>query len=237
LSRPRIYPCRGIFDVKGTFLFVILSNIGKGARYRGDALKPKSPAAVAGSVNNKKGGRMRTRFVSTTLAWWTCVAVFSAAVACAQTPCPSGEGELGYKGKGFDKHLKALNLTPAQQTQLDTQRAAQREAMKSIHQSVGAKRQELRAEIDKEKTDQAKIDSIAAELKNLEGQRIDQEIKGTLQIKTVLTPDQFKQLSAKRGDRKHGKHGWWKKHPNPQTPSAGESSSAAPVSGGTASNN
>jgi len=179
---------------------------------------------------------MRTRFRSTMVVCWACVALFVAAVACAQTPGPSGEGELWCKEKGFDKQLKGLNLTPAQKTQLDTQRAAKKEAMQSINQSIVAKRQDLGAEIDKDTTDQAKIDSIAADLKSLEGQRIDQEIKFKIQMKQVLTPDQFKQLSATREGRKHGKHCGWKKQSNPPAPDAGESSSAAPVSGGTAPN-
>ncbi len=179
---------------------------------------------------------MSTRFAGTTLAWWACVAFFSAAVVCAQTSSPSGEEELWCSGKKFDKHLKELNLTPAQKTQLDTQRSAQREAMESIHQSIETKRHELRAEMDKDATDKAKLDSIATELKNLQGQRISQEIKGILQMKEVLTPDQFKKLNAMRENRKHGKHGGWKKQCTAPAAPASGSSPASPESEGTAPN-
>jgi Spy/CpxP family protein refolding chaperone len=205
--------------------------------HRGDALRVKESAAGAGSVNNKRGGSMRTRCAGILLASWACVALFSVAVACAQTPSASGEGEFGCKGKKFEKHLKELNLTPEQKTQLDTQRAAQREAMETIRQSIETKHQELRAEIDKETTEKAKIDSIAVELKNLEAQRIDQEIKGNLRMKEVLTPDQFKKLNAIREKRKEGKHGMWKKQCSPPAQPASGSSSASPESGGPAPNN
>lgn len=173
---------------------------------------------------------MRIRLLGSLLAFGVCTALLSAAVVCAQPPAPLGEGEFWGRGKGFEKCLKKLNLTAEQKSKLDTQRAAQRDAMKTIRQSIASKRQDLRAEMDKDATDKAKIDGIAAELKNLEGRRVDQQIKGILQMKEVLTPEQFKQLSALREGKKGRKHGWWKKHSDPEgQPACG--SSPKPESG------
>lgn len=160
---------------------------------------------------------MRMRFVGKTSALWVCMALLSAAIIHAQPPSEEGE----FWGKGFYKGLKKLNLTAEQRSKLNTQRAAQRDAMKAIRQSIASKRRELRAEIDKETTDRARIDSIAAELKNLECRRIDQRIKGILQMKELLTPEQFKQLHALREGKMGRKHGWWKKQSDSPAPPAG----------------
>ncbi|MEI6633026.1 MAG: Spy/CpxP family protein refolding chaperone [Chlamydiota bacterium] len=124
-------------------------------------------------------------------------------------PPPPGDEGGGRKGKGLGKHLKELDLTPEQQQKMKAQRKEQGIAMKSIRDALKAKHEELRAEIDKEKSDKAKIESITAELKKLEAQRIDQDVKGILQMKESLTPEQFKKLSAMReagkGERRGGK--------------------------------
>jgi len=150
----------------------------------------------------------------------------------AQQPAASARGDHWRPGKKFDKQLKELNLTPEQKTKIDAQRAAQREAMEKIHDSIKAKRHELRAEMDKVATDKAKIDAIAADLKNLEGQRIDREINGILQMKEALTPEQFKKLGAMREKRKHGRHGWGHKRQETQAAPGNEASSAPPEAGG-----
>lgn len=128
--------------------------------------------------------------------------VLMLAAALAQTPPPPpgpphGDGEMPGE-REFGKHLKELDLTAEQTAKINAQRKEQKSAMKSIRESLMAKRNELRDELDKEKTDKAKIESITSELKRLEAQRIDQKVNGILQIKATLTPEQFKKLGSMR---------------------------------------
>ena len=83
--------------------------------------------------------------------------------------------------------------------------------MKKVRESIRAKREELRDELDKEQTDPAKIEAITSELKKLEGDRVDQEVKGILGMKETLTPEQFKKLRSRehRGGR-HERKGEWR---------------------------
>jgi Spy/CpxP family protein refolding chaperone len=148
----------------------------------------------------------------------------------AMMPPPPRGGHGWHKGKGFGKHLKELNLTSEQQQKIDAQRKEQRSVMKGLRESLKAKHDELRAEMDKENTDKAKAESIGAELKKLEGQRIDQEIKGILQMKETLTPEQFKKLGDMREKReggRGGKHG--RKGKGHGRDDAGECTPATPV--------
>jgi Spy/CpxP family protein refolding chaperone len=127
--------------------------------------------------------------------------------AMVPPPPPGGKAGWQHKGKISKKDMGELNLTPEQQKKIKEQRKEQGSAMKSLRESLKAKHEELRAEIDKEKSDKAKIEGITADLKKLEDQRIDQEIKGILQTKETLTPEQFKKLSDMREKREEEKRG------------------------------
>jgi periplasmic protein CpxP/Spy len=202
---------------------------------------------------------MRARCIGTVTVLGMVLLLLTLAGACAQPASPPGSdeammpppppgGEGGWhKGKGFGKQLKELNLTPEQKEKIEAQRKEQKSAMKNLRESLKAKHEELRAEMDKEKTDKAKIESITAELKKLEAQRIDQDVKGILQMKETLTPEQFKKLGAMREEGKGEKHGrkgkgkghkhghdgdeHWEKKP---APAAVQSPQATPGTGGSA---
>ena len=124
-------------------------------------------------------------------------------------PLPPPEKEGGWRmGRRLGRQqLKELNLTAEQQEKIDAQRKEQKAVMRVVRDALKAKHEELRAEIDKEKSDPAKIEGIAAELKKLEAQRIDQEVKGILRVKETLTPEQFKKLSLMREERRAGRRG------------------------------
>ena len=119
------------------------------------------------------------------------------ATARAQAPCPTGGAGEEQKGGRFKEHLKELNLTPAQTEQLNTQRQANKSAMRELQRALKAKRGELREEFDKQTPDKGKLESITSELKRLEAQRIDQRVKNILQMKEMLTPEQFKKMSSR----------------------------------------
>jgi Spy/CpxP family protein refolding chaperone len=129
------------------------------------------------------------------------------ATARAQAPCPTGGAGEEQKGGRFKEHLKELNLTPAQTEQLNTQRQANKSAMRELQQALKTKRGELREELDKQNPDKGKLEGITSELKRLEAQRIDQRVKSILQMKETLTPEQFKKMSALEEGRRGEKHG------------------------------
>lgn len=133
-----------------------------------------------------------------------------ASVEKMATPQPGGGGEMRH-GKRPGKMMKELDLTPEQNEKFKAQRKEQSAAMKKVRESIRAKREELRDELDKEQTDPAKIEAITSELKKLEGDRVDQEVKGILGMKETLTPEQFKKLRSRehRGGR-HERPGEWR---------------------------
>jgi Spy/CpxP family protein refolding chaperone len=123
-------------------------------------------------------------------------------MACAQLP----EGSRSKMGKGWEDRLneviKELNLTPKQQEAITQQRTRERAQSQELRQRIKAVRDQITQELNKQTTDTARVDLLVAQLKELTGQRIEQQIKGIIALKKILTPDQFKTLNEKT---EHGK--------------------------------
>ena len=122
-------------------------------------------------------------------------------MAFAQLP----EGEHSKMGENwearFNEIIKELNLSPEQQQAISLQRTQEKAKSQQLRQKMKSVRNEITLELDKEATDMIKVSSLVAQLKELTGNRIEQQIQGIMSLKKILTPLQFKALNEKR---KHG---------------------------------
>lgn len=147
---------------------------------------------------------MRVRFIVAVSAIGALLATAGQAQAW-----PFGRGGRNRGGAGeqaFDKFLE-LNLTPEQTELIRKQREENRRMMRELHQAIRSKHRELRDELDRETTDKKKVETIIADLKNLEAMRIDQRVKAITQVKEALTPEQFRKLQSLRDERQRGRRG------------------------------
>ena len=106
-----------------------------------------------------------------------------------------GRGREGkFQGKwqkrAEDIH-KQLNLTPEQDKQLKEHREKHRSAMKVLYQQIKAKREQIRAELQKPNFDINEVKRIHNELKSLQAQIDDYRLDGILEVRQILTPEQF----------------------------------------------
>jgi Spy/CpxP family protein refolding chaperone len=128
-------------------------------------------------------------------------------MACAQLP----EGDHAKMGKNweerFNKTIQELNLTPAQQQAITQQRAQERAQSQELRQKIKSVRDEITRELDKETTDTVKVNALVAQMKELTGNRIEQQIQGIMALKKILSPAQFKALNEKRGQNEKHKGG------------------------------
>ena len=116
-----------------------------------------------------------------------------------------------FKGKGRAKIFDQLNLTEDQKKQLEANKKAQREGMKSSFEQMKALRQELKQELMKPELDMNKINSINTQLKGIQSQMADNRINSILEVRKILTPEQFSQFLSKMEER-HEKWMNKKKH-------------------------
>ncbi|MBU9888757.1 MAG: Spy/CpxP family protein refolding chaperone [Candidatus Omnitrophica bacterium] len=125
-----------------------------------------------------------------------------------------GEG-TGDRSPKFKKHgdfFKDLDLTPEQKAKVEAQREAQEGLSKPLREQIRTKMQGLHGELSKPASDKAVVNGLVGDINNLKGQLFAQRIDGVLELKQVLTPEQFGKVQAKfgepyreRGARKNGR--------------------------------
>jgi Spy/CpxP family protein refolding chaperone len=114
---------------------------------------------------------------------------------------PKGEHQW-HHGKSCHLMAKALNLTEDQQKQLKDIKQKQRETMKSTFEAIKANRGAFNEEITKATPDMAKITDLQNQLKATQAQMADNQLSSMLQIKKIMTPEQFAGFMALKKERK-----------------------------------
>ena len=122
-----------------------------------------------------------------------CLFLLSASYASAEG---GHEGKEGMHGKkDWEKHVaemhKKLGLSDDQEKQLKEHREKGRAQMEALRDKMQAKQEEMRAELQKEKFDVDKVKAIHAELKALKAEAEDNRLDGILQVRQILTAEQF----------------------------------------------
>jgi len=114
-----------------------------------------------------------------------------------------------------DEFFKDLGLTDEQKKSLEDNRSKNRKAMQAMAQTMRDKMAQMHQELQKDNLDTGKVNQIQGELKTLQSQMMDQRLAGILEVRKILTPDQFKKFSQKMEDkRKHWGHGDGKHFPD-----------------------
>ena len=124
------------------------------------------------------------------------------------------QGGQWHHGQG-DHHMmaKILNLSEVQAKQLKDIRQKQKETMKSVFEQMKAKGLVFDTEIVKAAPDMAKIKDIQAQLKAIQSQMVDNHLNSILEIKKIMTPEQFAgYMALEKAERMmmhddHGKFG------------------------------
>jgi len=119
---------------------------------------------------------------------------------------------LYWQKASFDGRV--LNLTEDQQKQLKSIKQKQRETMKSAFQQIRSNREAFNAEIMKAAPDMNKINGLQAQLKTIQSQLADNHLNSILEIKKIMTPEQFAGYMALQKERRligkrAGEHKEW----------------------------
>jgi len=129
--------------------------------------------------------------------------------------CFGPEGMEGMKEKmeaRFKEVSKELNLTPEQEEQLKKHRTQSREKMKEFRKKIAGKREEFGKEVQKQELDMEKINQLNSELKIMHSEMQDNRLKGILEIRNILTPEQFTKFKEFIGKHGPGMKGHRKGH-------------------------
>ncbi len=109
---------------------------------------------------------------------------------------------------GQQDHMMAqvLNLSEDQEKQLQDSRQKQKEAMKSIFEQMKSNREAFDTEIVKTTLDMNKINDIQTRLKTIQSQIADNHLNSIVEIKKILTPEQFIGYMALEKEEKLMRH-------------------------------
>ena len=103
---------------------------------------------------------------------------------------------------------KELNLSAEQQKQLEAHRKQHREQNAALFSDIKKKRDEIKSELQKPELNMNKINQLQAELKGLMGKIEDDRLNGILEVRKVLTAEQFAKFTQLMEKRRHGGKKW-----------------------------
>lgn len=134
---------------------------------------------------------------------------------------PDGQGKKGMgmhdkKGKMMDAVMEEIGLTEEQQSKLAGLRESQKEGSRAIRSEMRAKHEEMKNELDKPVSDNKKVEQLVNDMTDLYRQKTNNRVKGVLDIKSVLTPEQFQLLNEKMEAEKKTWKGSRKQRRSPQ---------------------
>ncbi len=107
------------------------------------------------------------------------------------------------KKKSFDEIAKDINLTDEQKQQIETMAKADKDKKKEIRNQMKEKFKAIDAELLKENYDINVVNNLTAEVQTLQSEMSKMNIDGKIQMRNILTYDQFKQIEEMRQKNKN----------------------------------
>jgi Spy/CpxP family protein refolding chaperone len=135
------------------------------------------------------------------------------AMSLVALPITNAAAHEGQEGKRDGKHWEEkiakvhqeLGLTPEQEAQLKATREKGHTQKEALQQQIKSKYGELQAELQKPDYSADKVKQIHSELKALKDQKEDIQLEGILEVRKVLSPEQYTKFQEM-------KKGWGHKH-------------------------
>lgn len=143
-------------------------------------------------MNTKKIGVIAVSLIA--------ILALASSAACAQSSGASGEQKKAFMEKKEAKRqelYKELNLSEEQKKLLEENRNKHKERMKTLFAGMKEKMTFMRQELQKDTLDTAKINQTNNELKKLQTDMLDYRLDRILEVRKILTPEQFKKFMSK----------------------------------------
>ncbi len=138
------------------------------------------------------------------------LALSSAVIYAADTANMQQDKAVSKKWEAKRQELyKELDLTVDQQKALEENKKKHMGETKTLFGQMKETRSKIRQELQKDTLDMTKLTQLNNELKNLQVQMLDRKLEGILEVRKILTPEQFKKFTEKMEARKghfKGKH-------------------------------
>ena len=94
--------------------------------------------------------------------------------------------------------FRDLDLTEEQRERLRTRREEKEETYQQAREQLKSLRAALGDELDKPEADQGKTDELVRQITSLQQQMLTERVDSILEMKEILTPEQFEKMAQKR---------------------------------------
>ncbi len=134
--------------------------------------------------------------------------LFSSTInAFSSSSFEGGEGDSGKMRweKNISEMYKQLGLTPGQDKQLKDHRDRHRSQMDTLRKEIKVKREQLGEELQKTDFDIRKVHQVHGDLKSLKARMEDNRLEGILEVRKILTPEQFNKFMKLKEERTSNK--------------------------------
>jgi Spy/CpxP family protein refolding chaperone len=125
-----------------------------------------------------------------------CVAMPARAEAEDEYCGPRHKWGSAEKQEKFDKMIEKLGLSDEQVARLKEHKQAKMESREKLYSALSEQKKALKDELEKPVSDNARIKQIADSIKQVQSEMVDERIKGILEIKAILTPEQYSEFKA-----------------------------------------
>lgn len=127
--------------------------------------------------------------------------LFSASLAFSgpwRGDCQAGE----CRQAKMEAMAEKLGLSDAQKDLLADHKAKQRESSEELRATVRETREAMKAELAKTDFDQATVERLHEQTKALKAEMADHRFAGMLELRQILTPEQFSEFMALKGEHR-----------------------------------
>ncbi|MCA9400687.1 MAG: periplasmic heavy metal sensor [Candidatus Omnitrophica bacterium] len=117
----------------------------------------------------------------------------------------------------FEEMKEDLGLTDDQVTRLKEHKQANRKHKKEFWGELKSKKDLLKEALQKDELNRDEIQKIHSEIKVMKNQMEDDRLESILEVREILTPEQFQKFhEITDKERKHYKNKWKSKSPGPE---------------------
>ena len=144
---------------------------------------------------------MKKRVIKEVLGIVIFCLIFLPSVALAEY-ATQGPAEESREELSASDIAKELDLTPEQKEQLKEQMFQARLKKMQTRNKVKVEELKLRHELEKKEVDKETVGKIVEELKRLSGITLEQRVNSILEMKEIITPEQFEKLQSLNKQKK-----------------------------------
>jgi Spy/CpxP family protein refolding chaperone len=125
--------------------------------------------------------------------------IFLGFLVCVPSAYAQKKHDPAKKEAAIQKVLQQLNLTDDQNEKLKEHRIKHRKKAKQLSGDIRAKRKELAEELKKSEPNTKEVKQIHSELKKLKAKKEDHRLDGILEVRKILTTEQYSKFIELRG--------------------------------------